>query len=225
MNLKNPGKGAITAAKCLLFVACLLPAVLLAKGWMDNALGANPVEAITRASGEWTLRMLLLTLAITPLRRLLGLHWLLRLRRMLGLFTFAYASAHFVTYLWLDQFFDITAIADDILERPFITVGFAALVLMTPLALTSNSFAIRRMGGRRWQALHRSIYAIAILGVLHYWWLVKADVLEPLAYGLILAVLLGLRGWWREEERRRQLAAPPPAPRFKGKVIRIVPRQ
>ncbi len=224
MNLKNPGKGAITAAKCLLFVACLLPAALLAKGWMDNALGANPVEAITRASGEWTLRMLLLTLAVTPLRRLLGLHWLLRLRRMLGLFTFAYASAHFTTYIWLDQFFDITAIADDILDRPFITVGFAALVLMAPLALTSNSFAIRRMGGRRWQALHRSIYAIAILGVLHYWWLVKADVLEPLAYGLILAVLLGLRGWWREVERRRQLSTPPPTPRFKGKVIRIVPK-
>ena len=224
MNLKNPGKGAITAAKCLLFVVCLLPAALLAKGWMDNTLGANPVEAITRASGEWTLRMLLLTLAITPLRRLLGLHWLLRLRRMLGLFTFAYASAHFTTYIWLDQFFDITAIADDILERPVITVGFAALVLMTPLAFTSNSFAIRRMGGRKWQALHRSIYAIAILAVLHYWWLVRADVLEPLAYGLILTVLLGLRGWWREEERRRQLAAPPSVPSFKGKVIRIVPK-
>lgn len=217
----------IGAIKTALFLLCLVPALQLALGVQADTLGANPIEAITHASGEWTLRFLLITLAVTPLRRLTGLHWLLRLRRMLGLFAFAYGVAHFLTYLWLDQFFDWTAIAHDILKRPFITVGFAALVLMTPLAATSNAFAIRRMGGRKWQALHRAVYAIAILGVLHYWWLVKADVLEPAIYALLLAALLGVRAWWREQERRRQLASAPrmpPAPAFKGKVIPIVPK-
>lgn len=217
----------IGAIKALLFLLCLVPALQLALGLRMDTLGANPIEAITHATGEWTLRFLLITLAVTPLRRLTGLHWLLRLRRMLGLFAFAYGVAHLFTYLWLDQFFDWAAIARDILKRPFITVGFAALVLMTPLALTSNAFAIRRLGGRKWQALHRSVYAIAILGVLHYWWLVKADVLEPAIYALLLAALLGVRAWWREQERRRQLAAatpPLPAGRFKGKMIRIVPK-
>jgi sulfoxide reductase heme-binding subunit YedZ len=219
----NPGKTQLGAIKVALFAACLLPAFLLWRGFELDALGANPIEAITRGTGDWTLRFLLITLAITPLRRITGLHWLLRLRRMLGLFAFAYGAAHFMTYLWLDQFFDWAAIAHDVLKRPFITVGFAALVLMTPLALTSNAFAIRRLGGRRWQALHRSVYAIAILGVVHFWWLVKADVREPMLYGFALAWLLGLRAWWREVERRRQQAAPPPVPAFKGRVIRIVP--
>lgn len=217
----------IGAIKTALFLLCLVPALQLALGMQADTLGANPIEAITHASGEWTLRFLLITLAVTPLRRLTGLHWLLRLRRMLGLFAFAYGVAHFLTYLWLDQFFDWTAIAHDILKRPFITVGFAALVLMTPLAATSNAFAIRRMGGRKWQALHRAVYAIAILGVLHYWWLVKADVLEPAIYALLLAALLGVRAWWREQERRRQLASAPrmpPTQAFKGKVIPIVPK-
>ena len=161
---------------------------------------------------------------MTPLRRYTGLHWLLRLRRMLGLFVFAYAVGHLTTYLWLDQFFDWQAIANDILDRPFITVGFAAFVLLIPLAVTSNSFAIRRLGGRRWQSLHRSVYGIAILGVVHFWWLVKADLLEPFIYALILAVLLGLRAWWRELERRRQLSVPPPAKHLARPVIRIVPK-
>ncbi len=152
------------------------------------------------------------------------MHWLLRLRRMLGLFAFVYGAAHLTTYLWLDQFFDWQAIANDILERPFITVGFAAFVLLIPLAATSNSFSIRKLGGRRWQSLHRSSYAIAILGVVHFWWLVKADLFEPLVYALILAVLLGLRAWWRELERRRQLSVPPPAKHLERPVIRIVPK-
>lgn len=224
-SFKTPSATAISLFKAIVFILCLLPAIDLARGWQIDALGANPVEAITRASGEWALRLLLLTLAVTPLRRFSGLHWLLRLRRMLGLFAFAYALGHFAIYLWLDQFFDWNAIALDILDRPFITVGFAAFVLLIPLAATSNGYAIRRLGGRRWQALHRSVYAIAIFAVLHFWWLVKADVSRPLLYAAILAVLLGLRGWWRELERRRQLSAPPPAKHLERPVIRIVPRQ
>ena len=225
LSLKVPSAGAIVAVKAVVFVLCLLPALELALGWRANTLGANPIETITRASGEWALRLLLITLAVTPLRRFTGLHWLLRLRRMLGLFAFAYAFGHLTIYLWLDQFFDWNAIALDILDRPFITVGFAAFVLLIPLAATSNGFAIRRLGGRRWQALHRSVYAIAILAVLHFWWLVKADIGRPLLYASILAVLLGLRGWWRELERRRQLSVPPPAKHLEKKVIRLVPRQ
>lgn len=223
-SLRTPSAAAITAIKLLVFLLCLLPALQLLLGWQADTLGANPVETITHASGTWTLRLLLITLAVTPLRRLTGLHWLLRLRRMLGLFAFAWGLAHFATYLWLDQFFDWAAIAADILKRPFITVGFAALVLMLPLALTSNRLAVRRLGGRRWQALHRSTYAIAILGVVHFWWLVKADVLEPAIYALVLAALLGMRAWWRELERRRQLAAAVPQARGNGRVVRIVPK-
>ncbi|CAH1747577.1 Protein-methionine-sulfoxide reductase heme-binding subunit MsrQ [Thauera humireducens] len=222
--LRAPSGAQIALIKAVVFLICLLPALNLALGWYEDALGANPIETITRASGEWTLRFLLITLAVTPLRRYTGMHWLLRLRRMLGLFAFAYGAAHLTTYLWLDQFFDWQAIANDILERPFITVGFAAFVLLIPLAATSNSFAIRKLGGRRWQSLHRSSYAIAILGVVHFWWLVKADLLEPLVYALILAVLLGLRAWWRELERRRQLSVPPPAKHLERPVIRIVPK-
>ena len=225
LSLRAPSAAAIAAIKAIVFILCLLPAVNLALGWQADELGANPIETITRASGEWTLRFLLITLAVTPLRRLTGLHWLLRLRRMLGLYAFAYATTHFAIYLWLDQFFDWRAIALDILERPFITVGFAAFVLLIPLAATSNSFAIRRLGGRQWQSLHRSVYAIAIIAVVHFWWLVKADVLEPAIYALILAALLGVRAWWRELERRRQLSVPPPAKHLQRPVIRIAPRQ
>ena len=222
-RLPTPSGRQLAAIKLLVFVLCLLPALQLALGWRADALGANPIETITRASGEWTLRLLLIGLCVTPLRRITGLHWLVRLRRMLGLFAFAYAAAHFMTYLWLDQFFDWRAIATDIPERPVISVGVAAFVLLLPLAATSNAFAIRRLGGRRWQALHRSVYAIAIMGVVHFWWLVKADVLAPLVYALILAALLGARAWWREQERRRQLAARPPARHLQKKTIRIVP--
>jgi len=221
----TPSTAQLTGIKLLLFALCLIPALLLGQGLLNDTLGANPIEAITRSSGEWTLRFLLITLLVSPLRKYTGMHWLLRLRRMLGLFAFAYAFGHLTIYLWLDQFFDWNAIALDILDRPFITVGFAAFVLLIPLAATSNSFAIRRLGGRRWQALHRSVYAIAIFAVLHFWWLVKADIGRPLLYASILAVLLGLRGWWRELERRRQLSVPPPAKHLEKKVIRLVPRQ
>lgn len=219
----NPGKTQLSLIKLVLFALCLVPAGMLWRGFELDTLGANPIEAITHGTGDWTLRLLLITLAVTPLRRLTGWHWLIRLRRMLGLFTFAYGVAHLLTYLWLDQFFDWHAIAKDILKRPFITVGFVALVLMAPLAATSSNYAIRRLGGRRWQNLHRTIYPIAILACVHYWWLVKKDVTEPLIYSAITVALLGIRAWWREEERRRQIngAYLPKPPKLTGKVIRI----
>ncbi|EGV18892.1 protein-methionine-sulfoxide reductase heme-binding subunit MsrQ [Thiocapsa marina] len=187
--------------KPLVFMLCLMPFGLLIARGASGALGPNPVEAITHFTGDWTLRLLLATLAVTPLRRLTGHVWLVRYRRMLGLFTFFYAVLHFTTYLWLDRFFDLGAIAEDVLKRPYITVGFAAFVLMVPLAITSTQGWVRRLG-RRWKTLHRAVYAIGVLGVLHYLWLVKADLLEPAIYGVILAVLLGLRVPWGDLSRR-----------------------
>lgn len=222
--LRAPSGAQITVIKVIVFLLCLIPAANLAMGWQNDALGADPIETISRSSGQWTLRFLLISLAVTPLRRYTGLHWLIRLRRMLGLFVFAYAFGHLLSYVWLDQSFDWSSIARDILDRPFITVGFSAFVLLIPLAATSNSFALRRLGGRRWQALHRSSYGIAVLGVVHFWWLVKAGVFTPLIYALVLAALLGLRAWWRELERRRQLSTPPPAKHLKRPVIRILPK-
>ena len=179
--------------KPLVFVAALLPfGWLIWLGWSDQ-LGANPIETITRYTGDWTLRFLFITLAVTPLRNLSGWKWLMRLRRMLGLFAFFYAVLHFATYLVLDQFFAWEHIVDDIAERPYITVGFACFLLLIPLAITSTNAMVRRLGGRRWQLLHRSVYVIAIGGVVHFLWLVKADLREPLIYGAILAVLLGYR--------------------------------
>lgn len=179
--------------KITVFLLGLAP--LGSYGWRfwHDALGANPIEAVTRGMGTWTLHCLLITLAVTPLRKLTGWHALLRLRRMLGLFAFFYATLHLASYLWFDHFFDWSEIGKDILKRPFITIGMAAFLLLVPLAATSNNFSIRRLGGRRWQTLHRSVYAIAIAAVLHYSWLVKADQSQPLLYGGILAVLLGAR--------------------------------
>lgn len=213
----------IAPLKTLVFVLALLPLAYYGWGAWHDTLGANPVEAVTRGMGTWTLNFLLITLAITPLRKLTGWHAALRLRRMLGLFTFFYAALHLTSYLWFDQFFAWGEIARDILERPFITVGMAAFVLLVPLAATSSNFAIRRLGGRRWQALHRTVYAIGILAVLHYSWLVKADQSQPLLYGGILVVLLGLRAWWREVERREQLAGKY-QPKIRNRIIPIQPR-
>mgnify|MGYP000923790048 FL=1 len=218
----TPSPSQLAAIKSALFLVCLIPAFLLWRGFELDTLGANPIETITRSLGEWTLRFLLITLTVTPLRKYTGWHWLIRLRRMLGLFTFAYGISHLLTYVWLDQFFDWEAIARDIIKRPFITVGFAALMLMLPLAVTSSNYAIRKLGGRRWQSLHRSIYPIAILGCVHFWWLVKKDVTWPLVYTVITVALLGIRAWWREQERRKQLAGGYlPKPKFEGKVIKI----
>ncbi len=218
----TPSSPQLAAIKSALFLACLIPAFMLWRGFELDTLGANPIETITRSLGEWTLRFLLITLTVTPLRKYTGWHWLIRLRRMLGLFTFAYGVSHLLTYVWLDQFFDWEAIARDIIKRPFITVGFAALMLMLPLAVTSSNYAIRKLGGRRWQSLHRAIYPIAILGCVHFWWLVKKDVTWPLVYTVITVALLGIRAWWREQERRKQLAGGYlPKPKFEGKVIKI----
>ncbi len=218
----TPSSPQLAAIKSALFLVCLIPAFMLWRGFELDTLGANPIETITRSLGEWTLRFLLITLTVTPLRKYTGWHWLIRLRRMLGLFTFAYGVSHLLTYVWLDQFFDWEAIARDIIKRPFITVGFAALMLMLPLAVTSSNYAIRKLGGRRWQSLHRAIYPIAILGCVHFWWLVKKDVTWPLVYTVITVALLGIRAWWREQERRKQLAGGyMPKPKFEGKVIKI----
>jgi sulfoxide reductase heme-binding subunit YedZ len=194
--------------KILLFFACLIPLARLLWLGFDDGLGANPIEFITRSSGTWTLTFLLITLAITPLRRLSGWQWPIRLRRMLGLFAFFYASLHFTTYLWLDQFFDLGAIYQDIFKRPFITVGFASFLLLIPLALTSTQAMMRRLGGRNWQRLHRLVYLIAVGGVVHYWWLVKKDVTQPTIYAAVLALLLGYRLWFR----RFSTKAPKPEP-------------
>ncbi|HWY52848.1 MAG TPA: protein-methionine-sulfoxide reductase heme-binding subunit MsrQ [Terriglobales bacterium] len=179
--------------KPVVFLACLIPLALL--GWKaySGGLGANPIEVITHATGDWTLRFLLITLAVTPVRKLTGQLWLIRYRRMFGLFAFFYATLHFLTYIWLDKLFDLHEMLHDVAKRRFITVGFTGFVLLIPLALTSTTGWIRRLGGKRWQALHRLIYFSAIAGVIHYWWLVKADIRAPLKYGAILAVLLGYR--------------------------------
>lgn len=179
--------------KAALFVVCLLPLVrLLVLGFTDG-LGANPIEFVTRSTGTWTLTFLLVTLSITPLRQLLNQPVLMRLRRMFGLFAFFYVSLHFTTYIWLDQFFELPEIAKDIVKRPFITVGFVAFVLLIPLAATSNNKVIKRMGAQRWRHLHRLVYVASILGVVHYWWLVKKDLTQPIIYASILTILLAYR--------------------------------
>jgi methionine sulfoxide reductase heme-binding subunit len=179
--------------KPAVFLACLIPLALL--GWKayTSTLGANPIEVITHATGDWTLRFLLITLAVTPIRKLTRQLWLIRYRRMFGLFAFFYGTLHFLTYIWLDKFFDLHEMLHDVAKRRFITVGFTGFVLLIPLAITSTTGWIRRLGGKRWQALHRLIYFSAIAGVIHYWWLVKADIRDPMKYGAILAVLLGYR--------------------------------
>jgi len=188
--------------KPLLFAASLGPLAWLSLGAWEGSLGANPIEAITRATGVWTLRFMLVTLAVTPARWLTGLNEVVRLRRMLGLFAFFYGSLHLLTYLWLDQFFDWAAIAKDVVKRPFITAGFSAYVLLVPLAITSTAGMIRRLGGRRWRRLHRLAYVTAALGVVHYWWLVKLDTRPPRNYGILLAALLLIRVWVAFKRRR-----------------------
>ena len=185
--------------KPLVFLVCLIPLVLLIWGAFNETLGANPVEIMTRETGEWTLRFLLLTLLITPARRILSWPWLIKLRRLLGLFVFFYALMHFVTYIWFDQYFDLQEIIKDIIKRPFITVGFAAFVLLIPLAFTSTNKMIRRLK-KNWLKLHQLIYVIALLAVLHFIWLVKADYLMPTVYGLILLVLLCYRAYYQRKK-------------------------
>lgn len=182
--------------KPAVFVLCLVPLAWLVWDAFHHQLGANPVEKLNHRTGIWTLRLLLITLAVTPLRRITGWNALIHLRRMLGLYTFFYACLHFLTWLVFDHFFDPNEIIKDIIKRPYITVGFLAFVLLIPLAVTSTNNWIRQLGSR-WKTLHQLVYVIAVAGVLHYLWLVKADVRDPIVYGLILAGLLAYRAWTR----------------------------
>jgi len=183
--------------KPVLFVACLVPFSLLVTDLFQGQLGANPIEEITHRTGDWILILLFITLGITPLRRLTGWGVLIQFRRMLGLFAFFYAVAHFSTYVVFDHFFDLASIVEDIAVRPYVTVGFTSLVLLIPLAVTSTKGWVKRLGGKRWTKLHRLIYVAAAGGVLHFLWLVKADLREPLIYGAILLALLSTRVPWR----------------------------
>ena len=193
MSLRHPDKAWINRTKAVVFVACLMPLGLLIWRGFSGGLTANPIEFVTHTTGWWALTFLMITLAVTPVRRLLDIPWLLRLRRMLGLYAFFYASLHFLTWLVVDQFFDWDAIVKDIIKRPYITIGFSAFVLMLPLAATSTNAMVRRLGAARWQTLHRAVYLIAILGAAHFWWLVKKDITEPLIFAAVLAVLLTAR--------------------------------
>ena len=176
--------------KVAVFFICLIPMGMLLWRGFHNGLGANPVEFIQLTTGDWTLRFLVFTLCITPFRKLLNLPDLIRFRRMLGLFAFSYLCIHFLTYLVLDQSLDPSAIWKDVAKRPFVTVGFLGFLLLLPLAITSTAGWIRRLGGRRWQTLHRAIYFAAVCGVIHYYWKVKSDVRMPLFYGALVAILL-----------------------------------
>jgi sulfoxide reductase heme-binding subunit YedZ len=203
--------------KIALFLAALMPLERLLWKASHDGLGANPIEVITHSTGDWTLILILTTLAITPLRRLIHQYWLIGLRRMIGLFAFFYGTLHFLTYIWLDKFFDIHEMLKDIEKRRFITVGFTAFVLMIPLALTSTAWSIRWLGGKNWQRLHRLIYLTGILGIVHYTWLVKADRRKPIEYGIVLTILLAYRlAIWLSEkgsEKRQRPPSPASTPR------------
>lgn len=206
MNPPVPQAGTLRLLKVFLFLLCLLPLgklALEAFGVGGLGLGANPIEELIHRLGKWGLNFLLITLTVTPLRRLTGLNWLVRFRRMLGLFAFFYVLLHFLAYAWVDQRFDLAVILEDIVERPFITLGMTALVLLVPLALTSTNAMMRRLG-RRWQQLHRLLYPIAILAVWHFYWQVKLDTLEASVYAAVLAALLGFRlvRRWRSRAAR-----------------------
>jgi methionine sulfoxide reductase heme-binding subunit len=214
-----PMRMSMRVAKPLVFVACLVPFLtLIANGFgLFGELGANPIDKITDVTGTWTLRFVLITLAVTPIRRLTGWNAIIRMRRMLGLFAFFYGSMHFLTFAAIDQFFAWDFIVADVAKRPFITVGFLGFVLMIPLAITSTAGWIRRLGGKRWNLLHRLIYITAVCGVVHYLWLVKSDITRPLTYGAILALLLAIRVWyaWRPK---------PAATAANASALRTAPR-
>ncbi|NHZ33656.1 sulfite oxidase heme-binding subunit YedZ [Massilia rubra] len=197
----NPAPKQLSAIKAALFALALVPLARMVYLTVSGQL-VEPLEFITRGTGDWVLYLLCITLALTPLRRLTGWNWLVKLRRMAGLFTFFYGCLHFLTFLWFDHFFDVAEMFRDVLKRPFITVGFIAFVLLIPLAVTSTNGMIKRLGGKRWQWLHRLIYVIAPLAILHFWWMKagKNNFTEPLITGAIVALLLGLRVWWSRQK-------------------------
>ncbi|MFJ9535231.1 sulfite oxidase heme-binding subunit YedZ [Herbaspirillum sp. NPDC101396] len=202
--LRNLKPRQVGILKGVLFVLALLPFVrLIAFGFLDR-LGANPIEFITRNTGDWTLYFLCITLAVTPLRRLTGWNWLIRLRRMLGLFSFFYVVLHFMTFFWFDHFFDVEEMWRDVLKRPFITVGFIAFVLLIPLAATSTNAMVRRLGAKRWLWLHRLMYMILPLGILHFWWMKAGKNLlaQPILFATIVTILLLLRMFFKYQSRK-----------------------
>lgn len=191
--MKNLSNKQITfLIKPIVFILCLLPFLFLAFNAINDSLGTNPVETLTHETGEWALRFLLITLVITPLRRLVKINWLIKLRRMLGLYAFFYAVLHFITYIWLDQFFDWQEILIDIPKRPFITIGFAAFLLLIPLAVTSTNAMQKRLK-KKWIQLHKLVYVIPALVIIHFIWTLKADYSEPIIYATIFSVLLLIR--------------------------------
>lgn len=195
----------IVILKVAVWIACLLPLARLIYRGITHDLTANPIEFITLSTGIWTLTFLMASLAITPLRHITGQNWLIRFRRLLGLFAFFYALLHFLIYLVLDQTFDLDSIVHDIGKRPFITMGFTAFVLLIPLAITSTAWSIRKLGGRRWNLLHRLVYVSGVAAVIHFWWKVKADTRQPAIYAVILAVLLLARIFWNMKQQQRAL--------------------
>jgi len=202
MNLQfNIQNSKLKIAKAAVFLASLTPLYCLAYFALTDNLGANPIEVITHWTGDSTIIFLLITLTVTPLRKISGWNDAIKFRRMLGLFAFFYACLHFTTYIWLDQFFDVRGMVKDIAKRPFITVGFASFVLLIPLALTSTTAMVRRLG-KRWQQVHRLVYFAAAGGVIHYWWLVKKDIRWPLTFGVVLALLLAFRAAVRWSARQ-----------------------
>ena len=196
----------ITAVKGLVFAAALIPAAALVYGFYTNDLTANPVDYITKQTGTWALAFLVISLTITPLRRFTHWNQIIRLRRMLGLFAFFYALLHMLTWVVLLNFFDLHEMFVDVAKRPFITIGMATFLILFALALTSNQLSIRRLG-KRWQLLHRLAYLAAIGAVIHFWWLVKADITKPRRWAIAVAVLLGIRVWWAWKKRLVQAAA------------------
>ena len=197
----TPTPRQLTAIKTIAFVLALVPFFALVYLVATDQL-VEPLQYITRNTGSWTLYFLCITLAVTPLRRLSGWNWLLKLRRMMGLYAFYYALLHFTTFLWFDHFFDVQEMLKDVAKRPFITVGFTAFVLLVPLAVTSTNGMVRRLGGKRWQLLHKLVYVIAPLGILHFWWMRagKHDFNKPILFGLIVLALLGIRAWWARRQ-------------------------
>ncbi|WP_338769967.1 protein-methionine-sulfoxide reductase heme-binding subunit MsrQ [Massilia sp. METH4] len=203
MVLSHPSARQVTAIKALVHVLALVPLARLVYLVFTDAL-VEPLQYITHSTGDWTLYFLCITLAVTPLRRLSSWNWLLKLRRMLGLYAFFYGLLHFTTFLWFDHFFDVAAMLKDVAKRPFILVGFIAFVLLVPLAATSTNAMVKRLGGKNWLWLHRLIYAIVPLGVLHYWWMKagKNDLAQPMLFTAIVAVLLLMRVWWARQKSK-----------------------
>ena len=206
----NPTPRQLTLLKCAVFALSLLPFFKLVYLVANDRL-VEPLQYITRHTGDWTLYFLCITLSVTPLRRFSKWNWVLKLRRMLGLYAFFYALLHFTTFLWFDHFFDLQEMLKDVAKRPFITVGFIAFVLLLPLALTSTNAMVRRLGGKRWQLLHKLVYVIAPLGILHFWWMKagKHDFGQPILFGVIVFVLLALRVWWARAAAGGKAPLPP----------------